>query len=167
MQNDINTHFSDQKKVRCFGSSAALTIEASKLLHKGDPVGDTVNIDVAPRHGESVDWAKKITVQLGETELPIFASVLLGYLPAASFKRSTKGVEITRQANKLYIVASEGSGKRYSLPVPMAQCYLVSTLVLEQLEKLSGGLSPEFIIAGLRGASSLFVAESKLAPRNA
>ncbi len=62
----------DQEKHRCFAAHAAITVEATKLLEKGVAVGQTVNIDVAPRRGESVEWNKKITVQLCRCLLPCY-----------------------------------------------------------------------------------------------
>lgn len=147
-------HPSNLPKARCFGSNAALTVEASLLPSKGKTGGDTVNIDVAARFGETVDWSNKITFQLDETELALFASVCLGYLPSCEFKRPGKGIKIERQPGKLYISASR-SDARFSLPVPIGQVFQVSTLILAQLQKHSF-VSGEVLIASLRGAAALF-----------
>lgn len=88
--------------------------------------------------------------------MPLFAAVLLGYLPSISLKRPGKGIDICRQANKIYVSATAGKGNNFSLPVPIPNCYYISTLVLKQLAKNSDGFSPEFIIASLRGAASLY-----------
>ena len=69
MHNEAELSPSDQPKVRCFGSNAALTVEATPLLVKGVPHGHTVNLDVAPRQGENVIWARKITVQLSDNPI--------------------------------------------------------------------------------------------------
>lgn len=143
-------HPSNLPKARCFGSNAALTVEAS-LLKTGE---DTVNIDVAGRFGETIDWSNKITFQLDETELALFASVCLGYLPSCEFKRPGKGIKIERQPGKLYISASR-SDARFSLPVPIGQVFQVCTLVLAQLQKHSF-VTGEMLIASLRGAAALF-----------
>jgi len=63
-------HPSLQEKVRCYGARAALTAEATSIVRDGQPPVAAVNLDVAPRHGEQIQWAKKITLQLGEAELP-------------------------------------------------------------------------------------------------
>ena len=128
MQNEAELSPSDQPKVRCFGSNAALTVEATPLLVKGVPHGHTVNLDVAPRQGENVIWARKITVQLSDTELPIMAAVCLGYLPKAHFKRSGKGIFIERQPNKLFVSATQGSGNAFALPIPIGQTFQVGVL---------------------------------------
>lgn len=149
-----SSHPSNLPKARCFGSNAALTVEASLLQSKGGTRGDTVNIDIAGRFGETVDWKNKITFQLDESELALFASVCLGYLPCCEFKRPGKGVKIERQRSKLYITASR-SDARFSLPVPIGQLFQVSTLVLAQLQKQSF-VTGEMLIASLRGAASLY-----------
>ena len=128
MHNEAELSPSDQPKVRCFGSNAALTVEATPLLVKGVPHGHTVNLDVAPRQGENVIWARKITVQLSDTELPIMAAVCLGYLPKAHFKRSGKGIFIERQPNKLFVSATQGSGNAFALPIPIGQTFQVGVL---------------------------------------
>lgn len=84
MHNNALLSPSDQPKVRCYGANAALTVEATPLMVKGVPDGHTVNLDVAPRQGENVIWAQKITIQLSDTELPILAAVCLGFLPKAA-----------------------------------------------------------------------------------
>lgn len=147
-------HPSNQPKARCFGSNAAITVEASILQSKGEAGGDTVNIDVAGRKGETVDWQNKITFQLSESELALFASVCLGYLPSCEFKRPGKGIKIERQPGKLYVTASR-SDARFSLPVPIGQVFQISTLVLSQLQKHSF-VTGETLIASLRGAAALF-----------
>lgn len=81
LNNENANPLSLQQKVRCYGSSAALTVEATSLLVKGVEAGHTVNLDVAPRLGEEVIWDKKITFQLSETELAIMTGLCLGYLP--------------------------------------------------------------------------------------
>lgn len=106
----------NQKKVRCFGGSAALTIEATQLLRDQVSV-DTLNIELAAVHSRQADWANKITFQLSEDELPIFAAILLGQLPKHEFKRTTKGVLVERQPSRIFFKATEGAGKNYLLPV--------------------------------------------------
>lgn len=154
MQSDMDP--STQPKVRCFGSNAALTVEATPLLTKGEPTGHTVNLDVAPRLGENVEWSRKITVQLSDTELPIMAGVCLGFLPKAHFKRSGKGIIIERQAGKLFISATQGSGSAFALPLPIGQTFQVSSLVLAQLQKQTELSDGNLLIAALRGAAALY-----------
>ena len=158
MQTDVEFRPENQAKARCFGAKAALTVEATQLIHKGVPSGWTVNLDVAPRQGESIQWNRKITVQLSDTELPLLAAVCLGYLPKVSFKRPTKGISVERQANKLFISATQGSGAAFALPVPIAQTFQVGVLVLAQLKKQSPLDDGELIIAALRGAAALYSA---------
>jgi len=150
----------DQAKLRCFGSTGALTIEATYLHKKGRICGDTVNIDVAPKDNCGVNWDNKITLQLSDSELPVLASVCLGYLPKAQFKRPTKGIIIERQTGKLYVCATQGSGKNFSLPVPIGQTFQITALVLAQLQKQSHLDDGQLLIAALRGAASLYKKEN-------
>lgn len=150
------SHIANQAKVRCYGSNAGLTIEATPLMKKGKPVGSTVNIDVAPKHAGEVNWDQKITVQVSDTELPIFASVMLGYLPKVHFKRSDKGIVIERQKDKTFISATQGAGKAYALPVPIGQSFQIADLVLNQLKAQSYCGDSELILAALRGSSALY-----------
>lgn len=83
-----------QAKVRCFGSKAALTAEATYITQEGGVPLAALNLEVAPRQGERVEWKRKIVLQLGEDDLPLLCCVCLGYLPKAEFKRPTKGITI-------------------------------------------------------------------------
>ncbi len=143
-------------KVRCYGSRAALTVEASPLIHKGAPVGWTLNLDVAPKNGDSVQWQRKITVQLSETELPLFAGVCLGYLPRAEFRRATKGIIIERQPNRLFVSATQGRCTGHALPVSIAQAFQIGALALHQLTKQTPLQNSHLLLAALRGACALF-----------
>ena len=153
--NDLQ-HPSEQEKVRCFGSSAALTVEATALLVDGEAAGTTVNLEVAPRNGDKVDWGKKIVTQLSEDELPIFTAICLGYLPCGKFSRSTKGIFVERQQNKLFFNATQGKGKHYVLPVPIGQTFNIACLALKQLKKHTGIDDGELLIAALRGSAALY-----------
>ncbi len=144
-----------QEKARCYGARAALTVEAAPLMQRGAPIGWTVNLDVAPRNGDSIEWCRKITLQLSETELPILAAVCLGYLPFADFKRPQKGIHIERQPGKLFLSATQGRGTGYSLPIPTGQTFLIGTLVLKQLSKHTKLNDGSLLLASLRGAAAL------------
>jgi hypothetical protein len=124
-------------------------------MQRGAPIGWTVNLDVAPRNGDSIEWCRKITLQLSETELPILAAVCLGYLPFADFKRPQKGIDIERQPGKLFLSATQGGGTGYSLPIPTGQTFLIGTLVLKQLSKHTKLDDGSLLLASLRGAAAL------------
>jgi len=156
-----STEFANQGKVQCYGSSAGLTIEGTYLVKKQVAVGKTVNIDVAPRDNEAVDWKNKITLQLSDIELPIFASVMLGFLPKAKFKRKDKGILIERQEGKTFFSATQGIGKAYALPVPIGQSFKIADLVLSQLKAQSQCSDSDLILAALRGSSALYKRQSK------
>lgn len=125
-------------------------------IGQGVAQGHTVNLDVAPRQGENVIWARKITIQLSDTELPIMAAVCLGYLPKAHFKRSGKGIVIDRQPNKLYVSATQGSGNAFALPIPIGQTFQVSSLILSQLLKQTALTDSNLLVTALRGAAALY-----------
>jgi hypothetical protein len=143
------------RKTKCFGSNAALTVEASPLLVKGEPFGSTVNIELAKRVGTGFDWGNKIQLQLSEDELAAFACVLLGYIPRYHFKRPAKGVEVERQDSKLFVRGTAGSGNLFALPLPPGRVFAVSTLVIGQLQSHFECTDTSVILASLRGASSL------------
>lgn len=146
----------DQEKTRCFGSRAALTVEATPLIQRGEPVGWTVNLDVAPRNQDSIQWQRKITIQLSDNELPILAAVCLGYLPFAEFKRPQKGIRIERQPGKLFLSATQGRGTAYSLPIPIGQTFRITALVLKQISRHTHLTNGHLLLASLRGASALY-----------
>ena len=146
----------DQAKVRCYGSAGALTVEATQLHKNGQVCGDTVNLDVAPKDSNGVQWDRKITLQLSDSELPILASVCLGFLPKAQFKRPDKGIVIERQVNKIYFNATQGAGNNFALPVSIGQTFQITALVLTQLQKQTGLSDGNLLIAALRGSASLY-----------
>jgi hypothetical protein len=147
----------DQPKARCFGNSAALCAEATVLQKTGEP---TVNLEVAPKNQQQVQWANKVTLQLGVNELPLLAALCLGYLPNVEFKRPNKGITIERQAQKLFIKASQSGGGLFVLPIPMAETYQLCTLVLSQLHKSSPTNDSGLILAALKGAAALYRAQN-------
>lgn len=145
-----------QPKVRCFGSKAALTAEATTIEKNGAELVAALNLEVAPRQGEHINWKSKIVLQLGEDDLPLLCCVCLGYLPKAEFKRPTKGLLIERQENKLFVSASQGAGTAYALPLPISQTFQLGTLALAQLKKQSASSDDQLILASLRGAAALY-----------
>lgn len=149
-------HPAKQAKVRCYAGRSAITVEATSIKREDERYCATLNLDVAPRLGESIQWQKKITVQLAESELPLFAAVCLGYLPRADFKRPTKGISIERQPNKLFVSATQGKGAAYALPIPIAETFQMGSLALTQLKKQGHVEEPELLLAALRGAAALF-----------
>lgn len=113
-------------------------------------------MDVAPRHGDQVQWTKKVTVQLDEAEWPLLTAVCLGFLPKYHFKRPTKGITIERQPNKLFVSATQGLGAAYALPIPIAQSFQLGVLVLTQLKKQMSCKDEGLLLAALRGTAALY-----------
>tara|TARA_R110001592_G_scaffold221139_2_gene475820 strand:- start:27702 stop:28187 length:486 start_codon:yes stop_codon:yes gene_type:complete len=143
------------KKAKCFGNQAALTVEATALLMKGEPVGSTVNLELARRVADGFDWSDKIQFQLSEDELAAFACVLLGYLPRFHFKRPSKGIEVERQTDKLFVRGTAGTGKIFALPLTAGRVFAVSTLVIGQLQSHFDCTDTQVVLASLRGAAAL------------
>jgi len=148
---------STQEKYRCFSKSAGMTIEAT--TRKAEPKGPTINIDIAPRRNNSINWKDKITVQLSDTELPVFAAVCLGFLPSCKIARPGKGLEVIRQEGKLYFRASAGKGCLYALPAQIGEAFNICTLVLRQLEQQTLIHDGQLLLAALRGSAALYKSE--------
>ncbi|MFT6916613.1 MAG: hypothetical protein ACJAWL_002954 [Motiliproteus sp.] len=153
MSDDFNP--AEQPKWRSFGSNAALSVEATRLLVKGEPAGWTVAIDVAPIENRETQWPRKVSLMVSETELPILASVLLGYLPKCQFQRSGKGIYIERQPGKLFLRGSH-QAENYALPLTIGATFHFSALVLQQLQKHCGGIETDTMLAALRGSAALY-----------
>ena len=141
-------------QVKCFSQQAALCAEITRLQQSGREL-PTINLEVAPRQGETVNWGQKIVLQLSDKELPELCAVLLGYLPSLHLKRPGKGIEVIRQSHKLFIRASQGSGRLYVLPVGMGDTFRLNALLLSALKQQSGLQDETLILAALRGAFTL------------
>lgn len=142
----------DQPKCRFYGSKAALTCEAT-TSRDGLP---TANLEVAPRSGKEIDWHRKITLQLADSEMPVLCCVLLGFLPRAHFKRPDKGIEIERQSSKVLIRASAGAGNLFLLPVAIGDTFRLSAFLMGQLKQQNPYIDDNGVLAALRGAASLY-----------
>lgn len=151
----IEQHPSSQPKVKCFGKRAALTIEATMIHKAGCPPLPTINLEVAPRQDERVEWARKIVIQLSDSELPVLCAVLMGYLPEIHLKRQGKGIEVTRQTSRLFVRATAGAENMFMLPLDIGDTFRASALLLSQLGRQSGLESEALLIGALRGAASL------------
>jgi len=146
---------SEQAKVKCFGSRAALCAEATISAGDSTPPTATINLEVAPMDAGRVGWGRKIVIQLSNSELPLLCAVLLGYLPELALKRPDKGIDIQRQHNKVFVRASAGTNNLFLLPVTIGDSFRLSALALVQLKKQSGISDDTLILAALRGAASL------------
>ncbi len=145
-------HLQDLNKYRCYGDKAALCIEES-VTQKGFP---TILLQIAPRLSRTAnaDWYQAVNIQLTKNELPLFAGLLLGYLPACEFKRQQKGIQVKRQKNSLYFHASQSCS--YALPVHPGDAFHLSTLTLSQLEKSAFEVDRTLMLASLRASMHLF-----------
>lgn len=153
MNNSEQTrHLQNLNKYRCYGDKAALCIEES-ITQKGF---STILLQIAPRLSRtaSADWYQAVNIQLTNQELPLFAGLLLGYLPSCEFKRQQKGIHIERQKGLLYFHASQSCN--YALPVQPGDAFHLSTLTLSQLEKSAFEVDRTLMLAGLRASMHLF-----------
>ena len=155
MPQDNDFSPSEQAKWRSYGSNAALCVEATQLLEKGEPAGWTVNLDVAPIENRQTAWNQKVTIQASRTELPVLAAVLLGYLPKCKFQRGGKGIYLERQPGKLFVRGS-ANAKNYALPLTIGDTFHLAALVLQQLQKHLGGIETDMMLAALRGSAALY-----------
>jgi len=141
-------------KIKCYGQSSALCAEAT--FTQGSESIPTINLEVAPKDGKDYAWARKIIIQLSDNELPLVCCVLMGYIPSVHLKRQTKGIEIRRQKNSLYVKASSGKDNVFALPITIGDTFKLSTIMLKQLIKQTGLESETLVLAALRGAASLY-----------
>ena len=146
----VGVRVQDLPKARAFGAKAALCIEGT---FDGDGCA-TVNIELAPREGDSVNWSRKLVFQATQSELVLIAAVMCGFLPSVQISRGTKGLFIERQTNKLFLRATAGSGTLYLLPATIGDTFFLSVLVLERL-KLAAGCGDDTLMAALKGAATL------------
>lgn len=145
----------NHKKIRCFGTKAALVVEATRLHAKGIEIKFTVNLEVEPNSGDQFNWTRKVTFQLSEHELPVLTSVFLGFLQKCEFTRSGKAILFERQPAKLFVSATQGAGNIFALPLLVGQAYLVCGLLLSQFEKNTNQSDGLLIVFALRGAITL------------
>ena len=153
----MSSHKEFGDKITCFASGAAIQIEVTKRHKDGVPVADTISIEMCPVANQTPIWNNKIGIQLSEDELPIYAAVLLGYLPKCEFKRPEKGIYIERQKSKMYYKGSAGLGNLFQVPVPIGKTFNMTQLVLKQLTADLHGISSEFVLAGIKGSSALYL----------
>jgi hypothetical protein len=159
--NHEHISYQHQTKVKIFGAQAALCAE-SVILNKEKQRLHSVNLEVAPRHHNGVDWNRKIVIQLSDTELPLACSVLLGYLPSIHFKRPGKGIELERQANRLFVRGSQGPENIFMLPATIGDTFKLSAMMLSQLKQQASMEDDTLLLAALRGAASLYNREKQV-----
>jgi hypothetical protein len=143
-------------KVHVYGSGAALCIEAVSV--EDSPQSDrshTVLLEFAKREANTVYWKDKLTFQVSDSELVQLALLVTGYKSLIEIKRGNKGVEIKRQEGQLYFRATQGSGRLFSLPATLGDAFKISSVVLEQLMKMSGLQDAGLVHLALRGTATL------------
>jgi len=145
---------SNNPKLHLYGQNAAVTIEGSSKQTQ-DGAYYTVNLDVAPKPDDRVDWSRKISLQLSPQELVLMCGILLGYAPKAHFQRPGKGIHLERQPDKVFISASAGQGNRFALPLNIGDTQRAADLLIHQLVRGSFTGSVESVLAGVRGACAL------------
>ena len=144
-------------KITCYASEAGMQVEETQRHKDGVPIAETVTIETWPVMNRSPDMKRKISIQLSQDELPIYAAVLLGYLPRCQFKRPDKGIFIERQKGKIYYKGTAGMGNLFQVPVPIGTTFNMSQLVLKQLTAGLETSSSEFVLAGIKGSSALYL----------
>lgn len=128
-------------KVKVFARSGGLTIEAcmneKQTLH-------TANFDLARRiDANSIDWPRKITIQLDANELVEVIQVLLGKRASLEIKfhgkEKNKSLRFVHQHTHVYIAAQEGE-QHASLPLGSGDVYQAVLLLVRQLAANTPGL---------------------------
>lgn len=146
-------------KLKCFSANGALTAEATTLQPtESRAASPTLSLEMAMRGSDGYDWKNKIAVQLQPKELALLASVLLGYMPSIKIERPTKGIEVKRQDNSIYMRATAGRGNLVNMQIDIGDAYRLTTFTLEQLQKQSFVSDGGLILASLRGVSALYKA---------
>lgn len=144
----------ENPKVHCYGSSAAITVEA---VYNSNSSTNTVNIDIAKVSNRKAQWQYKTTLQAMSKELPLVCAVFLGFLPLVRIEREGKWLVIERQQNQIFIKG--GSSSVCALPISPGDSFLISDLLLSQLKKNS--YSPDaMILASIRSAAKLYEAQA-------
>lgn len=108
-----------------YGSKAALSFELSTLRKVDSRTGEpthTLLLETAKSTGpKQFAWDQKISFQLTERELPLFAAVLLGKLHACSFANhgdeNNKSLDLENQQAKLFLKLRQGKNA-HALPIP-------------------------------------------------
>lgn len=155
--NESNRIELEKRKVKAYGNSAAFSAEMSEH----DTEGDTINIDVAPSIERTPNWGAKLTLQLSHRELTLLAAVCLGYLPGCQLKRESKGVEIRRQPNRIFVRATAGAGVCHTLPLGMPETAKLGMLATHQLMRHPLANDSNQMINVIRGAAALHQSETK------
>lgn len=137
--------------VHVYGSKAALCFEPD--MTRGGV--HTIALDAALATGQrQYDWQNKIRVQLTQTELPVAACVLLGWIPRCEYRNhgpdNDKGFSLENQTGRVFVrVFAKGLGLR-AVPIEPPDIYRVTTLFLRQLRENSPWLSGMDIMHALR-----------------
>jgi hypothetical protein len=141
-------------QIKCYGQQGALCVEETFLKENQDTIS-TVNLELAPRQGETVDWVRKINFQLSVRELPELCAVMLGFLPDCEFKRKEKGLIFKRQTDKIFVRATQGRNSLALLPLGIGDSYRVSAFLLNALKKQTHQDDGQLMLAALRGSAAL------------
>lgn len=149
------TPLADQPKLHLYGQNGALTAEWT-FTKTVDGVHPTINLDVTAGTKPDYNWQQKITLQLSVRELPLLAGIGLGLLPKVHFKRPDKGIQIQRQANKLYCTASAADGRKAALPIAIGDAQRLTEFALAILLRGSFSGDAQLVMAALRGSCALY-----------
>ena len=139
--------------LKIYARSAALTIEPQSNRSR---TFATIGIDAARKHssGNTYEWANKVTVQVGERELPTVLAVLTGHLPECAFDyhgpARNKSYTLRAQAGGLLVAVSSAETGCISVPVERPDVFRFAALVLAQMQMNMQGLSGEDLL-GLLG----------------
>ncbi|WP_018234222.1 hypothetical protein [Thioalkalivibrio thiocyanodenitrificans] len=122
----------------------------------------TIRIEAAPAKSPRVyDWKSKVTIQVTQSELPLIAATLLGFIQEVSFtahgEGKDKGFSITRQPERggLFVRVFK-TGTAMAIPVPATDVTYLLAMVLSQISKNGFGVHPALLPGIIKAAASLY-----------
>lgn len=139
-KNYVNRHVYGGKVAVCFSADQTRNEE------------HTIRIEAAvSSSGRSYNWEDKIAIQLSTRELPSVLATLLQFQNKFEGKghgaQNEKWFVMENQPGKIFLsVNAKGVASR-SLPISAGDCYLVSTLVMEQMLKNSPFLTADTLLS--------------------
>lgn len=141
-------------QLNTFGGKCAFQVETSMTKNGWH----TVNIESAKREdpddpeNKRYLWNDKTVLQMTQSELPIFAAVMLGFLSSARFdNHQTKFLEIENQGKNFFIKSGGQNKNLHVAPMPTVEAYMYGTMALTQYCRNFNGLSTEAGLQIIRG----------------
>lgn len=143
------------RKWHIYGQTAALTVEITELRrHELGSDSHTLTLEMAEKADlETNDWPNKISFQLTQREVPLLASVLMGFSPRIELTNhgpaANKSLLVEDQGHRLFVQISKPS-RILRLAVSPGDVHYFAGLALEVMQMRHPGLDGQMQIALLR-----------------